>query len=389
MRMRMGVVAAVPRARAIMATAGVLWALPIVMADGRIDTDPVFAGSAMIAIVIAAALGADIGRLAVAADEPVAAIGLWAGVSQGDHTAGFPDAPAAVVFRDAFVSATAGLTERADERLAGAIVTADIALRAIRIAAALGIRALSDVVADRATEAVVIGTALGAIRAFIAVTTAELTLGAVGNDGAHVGDAVDARAEGRRIRDAVTDVTALATGNPGTAAADPIIQVDAHAAFAFLAGCAGADAGAAVADVAPFAVGVIAALRADAAGAAVRITVRGIGTEKLVRTHTLLAGRRFAFVIERAVIEHSLRRTGCALSAGAVEARCGDRDANRSPEESLDRRTSRGSPRECPGQGIKSSIVHEPFTPFPAACRKNACITSCTGGVQAPYLHPI
>ena len=186
MRMRMRMVAAVPRARAIMATAGVLWALPIVMADGRIDTDPVFAGSAVVAIVIAAALGADIGRLAVAADEPVAAIGLWAGVRQGDHTAGFPDVPAAVVFRDAFVSATAGLTERADERLAGAIVTADIALRAIRIAAALGIRALSDVVADRATEAVVIGTALGAIRAFIAVTTAELTLGAVGNNGAHV-----------------------------------------------------------------------------------------------------------------------------------------------------------------------------------------------------------
>ena len=250
--------------------------------------------------------------------------------------------------------------------MAGAIVTADFAVRAIRIAAALRIGALAHFVADRATVAVVIGAALGAIGAFRAVATAVLTVWAVRHDGTQVSDTVDTRAESCRYRDTVACVAALATRHPGAVAADTVIQIGAQAAFTFLAGGAGANAGAAVADVASITVVIGAALRANAARAAVELAGAGIGAEKLLRTDALLAGCLLAFVVQRTVIEHSFWRTGCALRAGKVEARAGDCDANRSPEEPLDRRAPRCSHRKRPSQGIELLFIHEPVTPFPA-----------------------
>jgi hypothetical protein len=116
------VIAAVPRARPVMAAAGVLRAAFVVDAEHRIHTNPVFAGPTGIAILIDAALGADIVRLAVAADESVAAIDLRRGVSPSDSekSAGFAHALAAIGHRGA------------DTRIA------DLAIAAVAVRAALG-----------------------------------------------------------------------------------------------------------------------------------------------------------------------------------------------------------------------------------------------------------
>jgi hypothetical protein len=141
MRVRMVVVAAVPRARAIVTAAGVLRALPVVVADRRVLADAFVAVAVLAAVPVVAALGADaaLGIPVLAADEPVAAVDLMAVVAAGAgnlETAVVAEVLAALIFRHAFVSAAAGVSKETQQRMAGAIVTADFAVRAILMAAA-------------------------------------------------------------------------------------------------------------------------------------------------------------------------------------------------------------------------------------------------------------
>lgn len=89
-----------------------------------------------------------------------------------------------------------------------------------------------------------------------------------------------------------------------------------------------------------------------------------IGAEIRLRPHALHAGRAGTGVRELAVRLHRIRRTGCSLRAGKVEARAGDGNANRSPEYALERRAPRRSRRERPGQGVELLFIHRPITPF-------------------------
>jgi len=254
MRMRVVVVlAAVPRARAIIAAAGVLWAVMVVVANGRVLADTFVAVAALAAIPVVAALGAraSLGIPVLAADEPVAAVELLAAVTTGAgdvEAAVVAEVPAALIFGHAFVSAAAGVPKQAQERMAGAIPTADFAVRAIGIATALRIGALANLVADRATEAVVIGAALSAEGALFSLTAAMLVVRAPRNVGADVIFALDARAEIRQGADAFTIRAALATWVPSATTANAAsIEIDALSAFAFLAAAAGVDTGAAIA----------------------------------------------------------------------------------------------------------------------------------------------
>lgn len=125
--MRMVVVfAAVPRARAIVTAAGVLRALPVVVADRRVLADAFMAVAALAAVPVIAALGAGASlRIPVlAADETVAAVDLRAAVAAG----GGDFEHAAVVAK---VSAAIG-QRCADTRIA------DLAVAAVAIVAAVG-----------------------------------------------------------------------------------------------------------------------------------------------------------------------------------------------------------------------------------------------------------
>jgi hypothetical protein len=62
----------------------VLRAALVIDAQHRVDADPVFAGAAGIAIFVDAALGTDIGGLAVTTDQSVAAIDLGIALGGGD-----------------------------------------------------------------------------------------------------------------------------------------------------------------------------------------------------------------------------------------------------------------------------------------------------------------
>jgi hypothetical protein len=102
-RMVMLVIATMPRARSVIAAAGVLRAPLVVDAEDRIHADPVLAGSTGIAIFIDAALGTHVVRLAIAADESIAAIELRdsAGVGYLEEPTGLPGALAAIGHRGA------------------------------------------------------------------------------------------------------------------------------------------------------------------------------------------------------------------------------------------------------------------------------------------------
>jgi hypothetical protein len=144
MRMVVVVFAAVPRARAVIAAAGVLRAVMIVMADGRVLADTFVAVAALAAVPVVAALGADatLGIPVLAADEPVAAVDLRAATATGAgnlESTVLAEVLAALILRHALVAAAAGVSEETQERMAGAVVTADFAVRAVGIAAALRI----------------------------------------------------------------------------------------------------------------------------------------------------------------------------------------------------------------------------------------------------------
>jgi hypothetical protein len=292
--MVMVVVAAVPRARAIIAAAGVLRAALVVDAEEGILADTLVAGSTLIAIPVVAALsaGASLRIPVLTADEPVAAIELVAAVATGSadcqETAEVSHALAALIFRDALMSAAAGFAEQTEERMTSAILPADLAIGAILIATALGIGALADLVADRTAETVMVGAALGAIGPFFSLTAAGLAVRAFRHVGAGVLAALDTRAEVRRRADAIAIGAALAALDPGAIAADAVVQIGAESAFAFLTVGAGADARATIANLAR-AAGVDArtaiARLAGAAGAdALAGTVVALQAEALITT---------------------------------------------------------------------------------------------------------
>lgn len=95
------------RAVAIVTAAGSLRAIVVVLADGRVDADPMLAGAAGIAIAIAAAFGADIDLLPKAAEQPIAAVVLTGSVrSRKDFSTAAPRGLTAGAERDAGVVAT-------------------------------------------------------------------------------------------------------------------------------------------------------------------------------------------------------------------------------------------------------------------------------------------
>ena len=136
------VIAAVPRARAILTAAGVLRAVTVVMTDRRVLADAFVAIAILAAVPIIAALGADaaLGIPVLAADEPVAAVELLVAVTTGAgdlESAELAEVLAALIFWHALVSTTAGVSKQAQERMAGAIVTANFAVVAVGVTAAL------------------------------------------------------------------------------------------------------------------------------------------------------------------------------------------------------------------------------------------------------------
>jgi hypothetical protein len=135
----MVVIAAVPRARTVIAAAGVIRAVLVLVADRRVLADAVVAGAVLAAVPVVAALSADTAARSPAADQTIAAVELLVVVATGAgnfETAIVAEVLAALIFRHALVSTTAGVSKQAQERVAGAIVTADFAGRAILMAAA-------------------------------------------------------------------------------------------------------------------------------------------------------------------------------------------------------------------------------------------------------------
>lgn len=139
MRVGMRMRAALARAVTVVAAAGPLRAVVIVVALARIDADPVLAGATSIAIAVAAAFRADVFELAEAADEAIAAVILLGAIGsrEGDRAARFPFIPAAVGLR------------RADTGIA------DLAAPAVIVAAAF--RAIVVVAGGAAEEIVATG----------------------------------------------------------------------------------------------------------------------------------------------------------------------------------------------------------------------------------------
>ena len=86
--------------------------------------------------------------------------------------------------------------------------------------------------------------------ALVALTAASLAIRASRNVGAGVLLALNARAEICRRDDALVIGAALAAFDPRAIAANAVVQIGAHAAFAFLAGRAFVDAGSAIANLA-------------------------------------------------------------------------------------------------------------------------------------------
>jgi hypothetical protein len=226
----------------------VLRAVFVLVADRRVLADAFVAVAILAAVPVVAALGADASlRIPVlAADEPVATVDLVAAIATGAgnlETAVVAEVLAALIVGHAFVSTAAGVSKETQQRMAGAVVTADFAVWAIGIAAAHRIGALTDFITNRATEAVVIGAALGAMRAICSLTAAILSIRASRNVGADMLFALDARAEIRRNSDAIVIGAALAALVPGAIAADTAgIEIDAEADFTFLAASAAVNA---------------------------------------------------------------------------------------------------------------------------------------------------
>jgi hypothetical protein len=99
--MRMVMVAAEPPARSVLTAAGVVRALPVMMADDRILADSMVADTALAAVPVGAALRADaaLGTPVLTTQEPVAAIELVAVLTvsgHGEHPAILADVLAAL-----------------------------------------------------------------------------------------------------------------------------------------------------------------------------------------------------------------------------------------------------------------------------------------------------
>jgi hypothetical protein len=326
------VMAALAGAGAVLAAAGALRAVLIVVAEVREFTPALVTPGALRAVPIVAALGANrvLGVPVLAADEPVAAVELLTaipGAGNLQQTAGIADFPAAFIDRNACMAVAAGFVEVTEERMAHVVLTADLATVAILVLTAFrcGAPALFADGARACDVAVFVIAALGAVRAFSAFATALLVIRAFRDDGAEVVLTGHAGAECGYRLEAVTGVAALAAWVPGSVAADAVVEIDAHVAFAFLAFVAGGDAEATVAEgTTALAVLVATALGADTVAAAT-----GFATEAFIRAEI---GRRVGNPLARCdgtgirqqtVIEHGFRRTG-RLRAGAVEARGGD-----------------------------------------------------------------
>ena len=115
--------AALARAVAVVAAAGAVRAIAVVRAFARVDADPLFTGAASVAIAVAAAFGADIGRLPEATEQPVAAVVLLRAIAPAGHrhfTAGLTLVLATIGHRHANTG------------------VADLAFAAIAVATALG-----------------------------------------------------------------------------------------------------------------------------------------------------------------------------------------------------------------------------------------------------------
>lgn len=169
----MVVIAAMPRARPIVTAAGMLRAALIVCAQHRVDADPVFAGATGIAIFVDAALGTDIGGLAVATDETITAIVLI-GVLGGRH-----DCTAALARTLAAIGHRGADTGIADLAIAAvAIVAAGGAIAAVTGSAAQQVIAAAQLLIEADTRwrnaAFVLRDAFVAATAGVAVQAADL-----------------------------------------------------------------------------------------------------------------------------------------------------------------------------------------------------------------------
>jgi hypothetical protein len=214
-------------------------------------------------------------RLVLTADQAVAAIDLWAAEpARGDfeHTAVLADALTAFVFRNALVALAASRAERAQERLAGAVLAADLTVWAIGVVAAcswntratvtdFALAAIGGVFTfrwGRPAYADVIDAVVGAARA-IACAASAFDRAVIAGEASRranvyrtVGlpdiDAIDPREtrldralaiDAAFARVAVVDAHAAITAFAWVAvviARAAIVQSDTHVAFAFLAG---------------------------------------------------------------------------------------------------------------------------------------------------------
>jgi len=284
MRMMWMVLAALAGARAVVAAAGTIRAVLVVVTFlVRPFAPALMAVRALRAVPVVAALGAGCAmRLVLTADQAVAAIDLWAAEpARGDleHTAVLADALAAIADRDALV-VTAFFANEAEALDADAFFhRAGVAIRAVGVVTALRIGAHVGIVANRAAFAVIvvaalIGRVVAALRAFavelalraiadaeaidavvgaaIAVAITASTVRLLGQtrmeaawragDGVGVGIAmlrlalaIDTGFAGFAVADARAAITAFAWVAVVIARA-AIVQSDTHVAFAFLAG---------------------------------------------------------------------------------------------------------------------------------------------------------
>lgn len=377
----------------------------VVGAQHRIDAHPILTRPAGIAIGIAAALRADIGRLPEAADQPVTAVVLIGPLGGGDiqHATALAGTLAAIghrradarianlaitavaivaaggaiaavtrsaaqqiiaaaqlliganprrwnaafIFRNALVTTAAGISLETDQQEAR-VPNTGRALRAVGIDIAFTGLAMAVFAVTEWTLALVVFAAERAMRALFSLTAAEVIDWAFRHERADVVDAIDTRAEVRTRRDAIVGAAAFALVDAGAVTANTHARGNARTRLARLASVA-LDR---IARSVPIAIEAIGALIVTAAHAAeaepALITANGVVPASR-DAETLLAD-----IAQPAVI------IGLAglLRAGQIEPARHRDPAQQSAEQPLQRGAPRSAPRQCPRQGIESLIVH-------------------------------
>lgn len=210
----------------------------VVLAFGWIVADPIVTGAAGAAVAVAAALGADVGGLPKAAEEPVAAVVLFrtgaACAGDFEDTAGFTGALAAFVLGNAFGAAAARVSGETRD-LEAVMAFADGAFPTVGVDAAFAKVAMAILAVAKVTFALVVATTEFAMRAFRALATTEVVRGTAGLSDALVFDTGGDGAGGGRRFDAILTGAALSFHDPDAVATDAAAPADTGTAKARLA----------------------------------------------------------------------------------------------------------------------------------------------------------